>query len=77
MGEIRRFYSDFLDRTLGEYQEYTPKTSPRVGVGVAFFVSVFRPTREAHMADSIAVDSPVDVGINEMFRQLRSGQPTG
>ena len=46
-------------------------------MGVAFFVSVFRPTREAHMADSIAVDSSVDVGINEMFRQLRSGQPTG
>ena len=39
-------------------------------MGVAFFVSVFRPTREAHMADSIAVDSPVDVGINEMFHQL-------
>ena len=43
-------------------------------MGVAFFVSLFRSTKEADMADSIAVDSPVDVGINEMFRQLRSAK---
>ena len=41
MGEIRRFYIDFLHRPLEEYQKFTAYTSPGVGVGVAVFVSVF------------------------------------
>ena len=42
MGEIRRFYIDFLHRPLEEYQKFTAYTSTGVGVGVAFFVSVLR-----------------------------------
>jgi len=38
--EIRRFYIDFLHRPREEYQKFTAYTSPRVGVRVAFFVSV-------------------------------------
>ena len=74
MGEIRRFYIDFWHRPLEEYQKFTAYTSPGVGVGVAFFVSVFRSRdlfareRSTHMADSTAV------GINEMFRRLRSAK---
>ena len=42
MGEIRRFYIDFLHRPLEEYQKFTAYTSLGVGVRVAIFVSVFR-----------------------------------
>ena len=34
------------------------------------FVSVFRSTKEAVMVDSIAVDSPVDVGLMKSFANL-------
>ena len=37
MGEIRRFYVDFLHRPLEEYQKFTAYTSPWVGLGVAFW----------------------------------------
>ena len=72
MGEIRRFYIDFLHRPLEEYQKFTAYTSP--GVGVAVFVSVFRSrdlfarAKEADKADSNAV------GIYEMLRRLRSAK---
>jgi len=40
VGEIRRFYIDFLLRPLEEYQKFTAYTSPGVGVRVTFFVRV-------------------------------------
>ena len=65
MGEIRRFYIDFLHWPLEEYQKFTAYTSPAVGVGVELFCL---PAKEADMADSNTV------GINEMFRWLRSAK---
>ena len=38
MGEIRRFYIDFLHRPLEEYQKFTAYTSPGVGVAWRFGV---------------------------------------
>ena len=63
---------DFLHRPLEEYQKFRAYTSPGVGVGVAYFLFqcfghvIYLPAKDADMADSNAV------GINEMFRRLRS-----
>ena len=73
MGEIRRFYNDFLHRPLEEYKKLTAYISPGVGVGWSFLFQCFGhviclPAKEADMAESNAV------GINEMFRRLRSAK---
>ena len=81
MGEVRRFYINFLHQALAEYQKFMALTSPKVGVGWCFcflFVSeawshgFFLLRKEADMANLNTFDGHIDVGINEMFRLLRS-----
>ena len=74
MGEIRRFYINFLHRPLEEYQKFTAYTFLGVGIRVAFFLCqcfghvICLPAKEADMP------APDAVVISEMFRRLRSAK---
>ena len=73
------YYITLLHQLLEEYQKFTVSTSPGVGVVVAVAFLFQRldhvicwPAKEPDRADSNAFDGLVDIGINEMFRRLRS-----
>ena len=75
MGEIRRFYIDFLHRPLEEYQKFTAYTSRGVGGGGGGFQCfgdvICLPRKKQTWRTRTLLGF---IAIYEMFRRLRSAK---